>query len=91
MIMIAIETKFHGPTNRRQARVSANCCICNKRTSVTLSNEMSEHANHFVAADDHLEKHHRRLDLGNKLIVEVNQGFETRSGYVFPLVSCEPY
>ena len=91
--MIAIETKFHGPTNHRQARVSANCCLCNKRTSVILNNARGEQANHCLAADDHLEKQHRRFnaEYGSKLHVRVDEGFETREGYVFPLIPCDPY
>lgn len=92
--MIAIETKFHGPTNHRQARVSASCCICNKRTSVAIDYAAcGEQANHCLAADDHLEKNHRVFSsvYGSKLHVRVDEGFETRSGYVFPLIPCEPY
>lgn len=89
--MIAIETKFHGATNRIAARASAVCCICHRRTYVKYDAQLRSDSNHKLAAEHHLSKRHRRLDIDNKLHLSIGVGYEVREGYVFPLIPCEPY
>lgn len=86
--MIAIETKFHGPTNTKGSRTSATCCNCLKRTYVSYDHALDGQPNHRAAAEAHLQKHHRWFN--DELRVRVDEGHETREGYVFPMISCDP-
>lgn len=89
--MIAIETKFHGPTTHRGDRISATCCICNKRNYASYDYALDPKNNHRLVAGAHLQKHHRTLNTSGELHVRVDEGHDTRAGYVFPVVSCQPY
>lgn len=95
--MIAIETKFHGPTNHRQSHVSATCHACyshkprGNRVSVNWDYELPIECNHWRAAQKHIDQHHRHLATDGMLHVKVNDGHTIRSGYAFPLIPCEPY
>lgn len=91
--MIAIETKFHGPTNHKPSRFSATCTICRKHNYVSKDHGLSQEAEHKRAADAHLEKYHRTFDVAGELhaCVMGSECYETRAGYVFPLIPCEPY
>ncbi len=88
--MIAIETKFHGPTNHKPARVSATCCNCGRRNYVSFDHALDAKPNEKVAAEQHLDKYHRWQE-GKLQVRLADDGHETRAGYVFPLISCEPY
>lgn len=95
--MIAIETKFHGPTNHRQSSVSATCCACyshtprGNRVSVNWEYGLSVEANHRRAAEVHIDQHHRHLSTDQMLHVRVDDCHSIRSGRVFPLIPCDPY
>ena len=95
--MIAIETKFHGPTNHRGSSASATCCACysheprGNRVSVDWDYELEVEDNHRRAAERHIELHHRHLDTDGALHVRVDECHTIRAGFVFPLIPCEPY
>ena len=78
--MIAIETKFHGSTNKKVSRVSAACCNCDKggRVYVSYNPCLDSHDNHRAAAEAHVQKHHSPR-------LSVSVGYSLRCGYAFPL------
>ena len=72
--MLAIETKFHGPTNTKGARVSARMHGMAKRVEIPWDHALSVTTNHQRAALYLLEK----LDLFGRYI-----GGTTKTGMVF--------
>ena len=82
--MYALETKYHGPGNVRGSRVIVNCCICEERTTVSYDDIFDAITNHEQAALQHLDKHHRTP--AGDLRSTVEHAYETRAGYVFPVL-----
>jgi len=91
---VAIETRFHGPTEYREPLWSATCCNCEGRVPrsgivyVNADQALDPHANAQLAAVKHYEKHHG-IDLGEgvKYYASVSQsGHGIRRGWAFPLI-----
>lgn len=89
--LIAITTKFHGPTDTKPSRFSAVCGNCDKggHTYVSKDHGLSEVQEHARAALAHLEKYHKfQLSNDSEPVCHhtIGVGHGTREGYVFPLV-----
>jgi len=92
---IAIETKSHGPTDHKGARVSAVCCNCENGGRVTVPYDHGEEVSgaHLIAALAHLEKHHKwALGGAGEPVLHhtVRLCHGVRGGYVWPLVDFLP-
>lgn len=91
MSTIAIETKYHGPTDCVGARISAVCGNCegptHGRVYVPYEHALDTEDAHRLAAIHHLKRHHRHdTGDGRKLRHTVKNGHGTREGFAFPLV-----
>lgn len=89
---VAIETRFHGPTNYRGSRYSAVCCNCPNggRVYVSYDHALDSHNNAQLAAVKHYETHHG-VDLddgkGVQHFARVSEsGHGIRRGWAFPLI-----
>ena len=95
---VAIETRFHGPTNSRGSRYSAVCCNCESNDNVSgagvvyvnADHGLDPHENAQLAAAKHYKKHHG-IDLddgrGHRYYARVSEsGHGIRRGWAFPLI-----
>ena len=87
---VAIETRFHGPTNHRGSRYSAVCCNCeghvgnSGRVYVNADDGFDPHENARRAAVKHYETHHGH---DGKYYARVSEsGHGIRKGWAFPLI-----
>ncbi len=92
---VAIETKFHGPTNYRGSRYSAVCCNCENRIPnsgrvyVNANNALDPHENAQLAAVKHFEMHHGvEKDGVTTYYARVSEsGHGIRMGWAFPVIA----
>lgn len=86
--MVTFQTKYHGPTNTRGARIS--CVVAahgaTKRVSIPFPHDKSEAAAHFEAVCKYV-KQNEMLYLGGKRVA----AGDTKDGYSFVFVDSETF